>query len=303
MSAVLSGELSRPFPSVAGLSSLGAYLSLAKPRVVSLVLFTALVACFAAAGGTPSWATVGVLVLSGSLAAGGVAALNHYYDRDLDARMSRTRRRPLPSGAIANPRRVLAGGLAAVAAGLALAASASLTLALFELVGALVYAAVYTLWLKRRSALNVVIGGAAGSAAVLGGWGAAEPGLGLAPWLLAGLVFLWTPAHFWALAVARRDDYQRAGVPMLPVVVGPRRAARWVAIHVLGTLILSLWYGAAAQAGVTYFAAALASGGAFLLASARLLWRPAPGPAWATFKLSGVYLGLVFLGLFVDVIG
>lgn len=288
--------------SASGARSLGVYLSLAKPRVVSLVLFTAVATTFAAARGVPPWTTVLALLTSGGLVAGGVAALNHYLDRDIDARMERTSNRPLASGTIQRPTLVAMGGMAAVLTGLAVAALTSQALAWSESAGAFTYVAVYTLWLKRRSVLGVVIGGATGSAAVLGGWAAVDPALGLAPWLLAAFVFLWTPPHFWSLGIARLSEYRRAGVPTLPVVAGPRCAARWSAVHILATVAASLWFGAAAHLGTVYFSVALLAGLIFLMSGLQLLVRPVPRVAWRTFKLSGAYLGLVFLGLLVDVL-
>ncbi|MBI3964224.1 MAG: protoheme IX farnesyltransferase [Chloroflexi bacterium] len=278
------------------------YLALLKPRVVLLVLFTAAVACVDAARGAPSGAVIAGLLISGALSAGGVAALNHYVDRDIDGRMARTRRRPLVAGRIERPGLVLAGGVGLTAAGLALAAWVSPLLASFELVGAFTYGVVYTMWLKRRTSLNVVVGGAAGSAAVLGGWAAAQPSLGLAPWLLAAVVFLWTPAHFWSLALARTDDYARAGVPMLSVVAGPRTTARWVVVHILGSLAATAWFGVVDGRGPIYLATASVAGLWFLAVGLRVLRRPDAAASWRAFKVSGAYLGLVFLGLLVDVL-
>ncbi len=282
--------------------SLGVYLSLAKPRVVALVLFTALASTFAAARGVPPLATVLALLTSGGLVAGGVAALNHYFDRDIDARMARTRHRPLVSGMVRRPGLAALSGTVAVLVGLAVAVGSSQAMAWSEGVGAFTYVAIYTWWLKRRSVLGVVIGGATGSAAILGGWAAVDPALGLAPWLLATLVFLWTPPHFWSLGIARRDEYLGAGVPTLPVVAGPRCAAGWSLIHITGTVAVSLWLGVAAQLGAIYFGAAFLAGLAFLMSGVRLLITPLPVVAWGTFKLSGEYLGLLFLALIVDVL-
>jgi protoheme IX farnesyltransferase len=219
----------------AGLAA--AYAGLVKPRIVGLVLFTAVGACVVAAAGSPDLATLGLLLASGFLSAGGSAALNHYFDRDIDARMLRTRRRPLAQGLICHPRCILVGGTAMVLAGVGVALLANPALALFLGAGAFVYVVVYTRWLKRRTWLNIVIGGLAGSFAVLGGWAAVDPALGLAPRLLAGIVFFWTPAHFWSFALVRAEDYQRAGVPMLPSLVGPVAASRWVFAHMLATVV------------------------------------------------------------------
>lgn len=279
---------------------LRAALSLVKPRIVALVVFTAAVAGVAAAGGAPPVDTLVRLVISGSLAAGGAAALNHYLDRDLDARMERTRRRPLVTGQIRRPGLVLLGGLAMVAVGVALGSTIGPIVGGAELFGAFIYAGLYSLWLKRRTPLNIVIGGAAGSAAVVGGWAAVEPGLGLVPWVLAGLVFVWTPAHFWSLALARRAEYCRARVPMLPVVAGPRATAWWTLIHVAATVLLSLWLGLAGPFGAVYDAVAVTAGLGFLAAGLALVRRPDASSGWRVFKCSGPYLGLIFLGILVD---
>jgi protoheme IX farnesyltransferase len=282
----------------AGLAA--AYAGLVKPRIVGLVLFTAVGACVVAAAGSPDLATLGLLLASGFLSAGGSAALNHYFDRDIDARMLRTRRRPLAQGLICHPRCILVGGTAMVLAGVGVALLANPALALFLGAGAFVYVVVYTRWLKRRTWLNIVIGGLAGSFAVLGGWAAVDPALGLAPWLLAGIVFFWTPAHFWSFALVRAEDYQRAGVPMLPSLVGPVAASRWVFAHMLATVALSLWAAQEAGLGPLYLGLAVAAGGWFLAGGVELLRRPVPVVGWRVFKGSGVYLGLIFAGLLVD---
>jgi protoheme IX farnesyltransferase len=279
---------------------LRACLTLAKPRIVSLVVFTAIVAAVAAAGGAPPAGTLLLLAVGGVLAAGGAAAINHYVDRDIDARMERTRCRPLVTGQFRRPRLVPFVGAAMIGAGTALATTINPAVGAWTLAGALVYAGVYTLWLKRRTALNIVIGGFAGSAAVLGGWAAVDPGLGLVPWLLAGLVFTWTPAHFWSLVLARRADYERAGVPMLPVRVAPRVSAQWTALHILATVGLSLWLGMAAPFGAVYWGTAAVAGLGFGAAGLALLRRPDAAVGWRVFKWSGPYLGAIFVGVLAD---
>ena len=291
-------DLSRPGSATVAL--VRACLALVKPKIVSLVLFTSVVACVVAAHGRPGWPILGLLVLSGLLSAGGAAALNHYFDRDIDARMERTRSRPLPGGQIARPGLVLVAGASMIGAGCLLATALTLTTALCELIGALVYVVVYTCWLKRQTPLNIVIGGAAGSAAVVGGWAATGLDLGMAAWLLAGVVFFWTPAHFWSFAIARSADYERAGVPMLPAVVGDRSAAWWVAVHVLATVALAFGVGLASSGGAIYFGLSLAAGLGFLVQAVRLVRCPSPAIGWSVFKSSGEYLGLVFLALLLD---
>ena len=277
-----------------------AYISLTKPRVVGLVLFTAVATAFAAAGGVPPWSTLMLLLLTGFLASGGAAALNQYFDRDLDSRMRRTSGRPLVTGQIGRPEVVLVAGTGMIATGILLAAAFNPMLAAFLLSGAVVYVGVYTLWLKRQSPLNIVIGGLAGSSAVLGGWVAVAPSLGTTPVLLALLVFFWTPAHFWSLAIVRSTDYRHSGVPMLPVVVRSRMTNRWILVHVLWTVGLSLWLQPVASFGVLYISVALGAGIVFLWMGIRLLRRPGLAVAWPLFKFSGVYLGLLFLAVLID---
>ncbi|MBI4213376.1 MAG: protoheme IX farnesyltransferase [Chloroflexi bacterium] len=280
--------------------TLFAFLSLSKPRIVSLVVFTAVVACFAAAGGTPPLGTVLVLTASGLLATGGAAMLNQYLDRDIDALMQRTRRRALVTGQVPSRGWVPVVGVALVASGVVGAAALNLVVSAFVAAGAGIYVVVYTLWLKRRTWLNIVVGGAAGSAAVLGGWAAVDPGLGPSPWLMAALVFFWTPAHFWSLAVARSDDYRRAGVPMLPVVVGPARAASWAVGHIFLTVATSLALGFVAGWGAVYSLGAILAGARFSALGMAFLRRPSPDSGWAVFKFSGPYLGIVFVAVLVD---
>ncbi len=282
------------------LSIVLAYLSLTKPRVVGLVLFTAVATSFAAAEGVPPWSALVLLLTSGFLASGGAAALNQYLERDIDGGMRRTSKRPLVTGQISHPEAVLIAGTGMIATGIVLAAAFNTMLAAFQLSGAFVYVGVYTLWLKRRSVLNIVIGGLAGSFAVLGGWVAVTPSLDITPVLLALLVFLWTPAHFWSLAVVRSADYRQSGVPMLPVVVRPKIANRWILVHVLWTVGLSMWLQPIGSFGVLYLSIALGAGVVFLWMGVRLLRRPGPAVAWSLFKFSGAYLGLLFLAVLID---
>ncbi len=285
-----------------GLGRIVTYAPLIKPRIISLVVFTAVVACFLAARGRPAVETLLLLILSGGLSSGGAAALNHYVDRDIDPHMARTRRRPLPMGQIRRPGLVLLAGLTFILVGLVLAATVNLALALWELTGAFVYVVVYTVWLKRRTPMNIVIGGFAGSAAVLGGWAAVDPALGIVPWLLAGVVFLWTPAHFWSLAIVRRDDYDRVHVPMLPVSLTADQAAWSVLIHVIATVTTSALVGAAAHLGPLYLATAAFAGFIFLRAGIALVRQPGQDTGWRAFKLSGPYLGLIFVGILLDTV-
>ncbi|MBI3976777.1 MAG: protoheme IX farnesyltransferase [Chloroflexi bacterium] len=270
------------------------YLILCKLRVVGLVLFTGLVA-LAVAGGAPLWRAA-LFAVGGTLAAAGAAALNHWLDRDVDARMERTRRRPLPTGRLAAAV-ALRFGISLLLAGTALLVPLGWEVVRWSLVGALIYVGVYTLGLKRRNRWNVVIGGLTGSCAVLGGWQAGGAALSPTAWALAAVVFLWTPAHFWGLAIRRRDDYARAGIPMLPVIAGVPTAARSIAVAAALTVVASLIPIFTGDLGAVYGAVAVVAGAGFLMASLRVARRPEPAVAWTAYKLSGLYLLVLFLAM------
>ncbi|MCC6188373.1 MAG: protoheme IX farnesyltransferase [Anaerolineales bacterium] len=278
----------------------GLLVALFKVRVVGLVAFTAVTAMVVAADGVPSAFRLGWLALAGTLAGAGAGALNHYLDRDVDAVMIRTRGRPLPAGQI-RPPVALAIGLVLVLAGTGLAAGLGLGVGLYVGMAWVTYVLAYTRWLKRRTPWNVVIGGWTGSCAVLAGWEAAGGGLSLTAWALAGVVFLWTPAHFWAFAIARADDYRRAGIPMLPVVAGAARAAQAIVIGALLSLGISLLPGVVAATGWAYLAPAFLAGAAFVAGSLWLWREPSQARAWVVYKVSNAYLLFVFVGVLADV--
>ena len=275
-------------------------LSVFKLRIGVAIMLCTLAGAAAAPGpgiGPGALAVLALAVLASSCAAG---AFNQYAERDLDARMSRTRSRPFVTGRYSDawfwPAGIVALLLAAVAAA-ALAANA--LAALFVFLGAFTYGVVYTLWLKRRTWLNIVIGGLAGSFAVLAGAAAVDPGLAPAPVILAVVLFLWTPPHFWSLAFAFGEDYRRAGVPMLPVVVGERTAARVILAHTVVLVAVSLlpfFFGM----GWLYLAGAVAGGAVFLRGSVRLVRRPGRAGAMANFHASLAQLGLLLLGTLAD---
>ena len=247
--------------------------------------------------GPGALAVLALAVLLSSCAAG---AFNQYAERDLDARMARTRSRPFVTGRYSGawywPAGIAALLLAAVAAA---ALAANVLAALFVFLGAFTYGVVYTLWLKRRTWLNIVIGGLAGSFAVLAGASAVDPGLAPAPVILAVVLFLWTPPHFWSLAFAFGEDYRRAGVPMLPVVVGERTAARVILAHTVALVAVSL-LPAAFGMGWLYVAGAAAGGALFLRGSLRLAREPGRRNAMANFHASLAQLGLLLLGALAD---
>ena len=290
-------ELDRPGP---GTSLWKAVAVLFKVRVVLLLLFAAVGGAFVAAGGWPGMGTLAMLLITGGLAAGGASAINQYLEQELDARMERTRRRPLAARALSRTGWVpYAGALMILLPSLAVLPF-NPALAFFLLVGAAIYIGVYTVWLKPRTPLNIVIGGAAGSAAVLSGSAAVgnwnEPGAVV----LALLVFLWTPTHFWSLAIAYRDDYARGGFPMLPVHTTPRAAAWWVFLHASGAVLAAVVLVAHPALGWLYFAPVGLASMVLLTLSARLIAETGKKQALMLFHASNMYLGIVMLMLCVN---
>jgi protoheme IX farnesyltransferase len=259
-----------------------------------LLLITTVPAMVLAARGLPSpWLVLATLA-GGSLAAGSANAINMYLDRDIDEVMVRTRHRPLPAHAI-SPERALDFGFLLGAISFVLLGSAVNLLAATLATAAIVfYVVVYTMWLKRSTAQNIVIGGAAGAAPVLVGWAAVTGTLAAPAWVLFAIVFVWTPPHFWALAMRFRGDYAAAGVPMLPVVKGDDVTRRQIFAYSLLLFAVSLVLAPVAGMGPIYLGAALLLGGAFAY-RALALWRhPTPARAWGVFRFSMLYLATLF---------
>lgn len=280
--------------------TLKGYVELCKLRIGFTIALTAMVG-YAAVAETVSAAQLGLLALAMLLGSASSSIFNHFYDRDIDRLMTRTARRPLASGAMANPYGALALAGALLVAGLSLAGGAfNWAVAAHLFLGAFVYGIVYTVWLKRRTWLNIVIGGAAGSFAVLAGAAAVDPTIWLLPTLMAITLFLWTPSHFWALAILLKDDYARAGVPMLPVLVGERRCARWImanSVLLVGSAALPWLMG---ELGLLYGLVSAAFGAHFLWLSWKLLKSPDRAMARRTFFGSMQYLMGVFLAVVLD---
>jgi len=242
------------------MSVLRDYLSLLKLRVVVLLDATAVGVMFPAAHGHPRVATVLAVLVGGTLAAGGAHAINCWFDRDIDAEMNRTRRRPLPNGRIP-PWHALALGVALVALSFAvLWAGGNLLAASLALAGALIYVFVYTMWLKRSTPQNIVIGGSAGAVPPLVGWAAATGHLDITALSLFAVIFFWTPPHFWALAQMIKTDYARANIPMLPVVAGEQSAKRQTVVYAALTVLVSLVPFFTGSAGSVYLAGAIVLG-------------------------------------------
>ncbi len=276
------------------------YVALTKPRIISLLLLTALGGMFLGARGVPEWQLVLVVLVGGALAAGGANALNHYADRDIDSLMRRTRARPVARGAV-RPANALAFGIAlnVVAFGL-LWAGANLLCALLTLSATLFYVLIYTKALKRSTPQNIVIGGAAGAIPPMVGWAAVTGYLGLPALYLFAIIFFWTPPHFWALALLLKDDYADAGVPMLPVVAGVDQTKRSIFLYTLLVAALTSMFFVTGEPGWFYFVSSAALGAGFIFYAWRLWRRPGIEGAKPLYLYSLAYLALLFAAMMVD---
>jgi heme o synthase len=271
------------------------YLSLTKPRIVELLLITTVPAMLVAAGGWPGAGLLLATVVAGALVSGSAHATNMVLDRDIDGAMRRTAHRPVPSGRI-SPRAasVFAAVLFLTGTMLMLMMAGWLAAALTAAAWAW-YVGIYTIWLKRRSVHNIVIGGVAGAAPPMIGWAAVTGSVAPAALVLFAVVVLWTPTHFWALAVGTGTDYARANVPMLPVVRGPKVAARHGAGYAIATVVASLALPLTGVGGVGFVLVAGALGAVFITRSVRLIAQPDPKAAWKVFHTSNAYLATLFV--------
>jgi protoheme IX farnesyltransferase len=274
------------------------YITLTKPKVQLLLLLTTVTTMYVA--GDPSAGLVALTVIGGSLSAGGAAAVNHYWDRDIDAQMARTATRPVPSGRV-RPRSALVYGLVlATLSFLLLATTVNLLSACLALSGFLGYVFVYTIWLKRSTPQNIVIGGAAGAVPPLVGWAAVTGGLDPTALYLFAIVFYWTPPHFWALSLLMKDEYARVGVPMMPVVHGETETRRQIVLYTVLLTVLTLLPVVFGFFGAIYACAAVLLGGVFLALAARLQRRADRRSALRTYLYSLAYLALLFLAMVAD---
>lgn len=278
----------------------GAYVALTKPRIIELLLVTTLPTMFVAARGLPSISLMAATLVGGTMAAGGANAINMYVDRDIDAVMHRTSRRPLVTGAV-TPRSALTFALALEAvAFVELWLAVNLLAACLAVSATLFYVFVYTLWLKRTSKQNVVIGGAAGAVPVLVGWAAVRGDLSLAPVVLFALIFVWTPPHTWALAIRYRDDYRSVNVPMMPVVESFGRVSSLILAYSLLVWGVSLGFGWAASMGALYWVAAIVLGAVFVGFAIGLCRERTEARAMRLFHWSITYVTLLFAAMAVD---
>ncbi len=297
MGAINTSIGSRPLSLRATLS---AYISLTKPRIIVELLITTVPAMVLAEQGWPSWWLVMATVLGGTLAAGGANAINCYLDRDIDAIMHRTQGRPLPLGKM-EPASALAFALTLeVVAFVLLLATSNLLAATLAISATAFYVFVYTMWLKRTSKQNIVIGGAAGAMPPLVGWAAVTGDVGLPAIVLFAIVFFWTPPHFWALSIKYRDDYARARVPMLPVVATLAETKTQIFWYAVALVPVSLLLSATGSVSWIYLASAVVLGSGFVWQTWRLRSDDGPGAAMGVFKWSIYYLALLFVSVAAD---
>jgi protoheme IX farnesyltransferase len=274
------------------------YVTLTKPRVQLLLLLTTVTTMYVA--GDPSVALVLITCLGGSLSAGGAAAVNHYYDRDIDAQMARTATRPVPSGRV-RPGAALAYGIALQGISFAvLALAVNVLSAVLALCGFLGYVFVYTMWLKRSTPQNIVIGGAAGAVPPLVGWAAVTGSVAPAAWYLFAIVFYWTPPHFWALSLLMKEEYARVGVPMMPVVRGEAETRRQILLYTGLLVVLTLLPVVFGFFGAIYAVVAAGLGGAFAFHAIRLYRRADRASALRTYLFSLAYLAVLFGAMVAD---
>jgi len=276
------------------------YLELTKPRVVALITFTAVVGTLLASPGAPPlealvWGNLGI-----ALAAACAATLNHVLDRRIDAQMARTRARPLPSGQLSERQALVFAAVLGVSAMAILAFLVNLLTAVLTFLSLIGYAVVYTVWLKRATSQNIVIGGAAGAAPPVLGWAAVSNGIDPNALLLFLIIFVWTPPHFWALAIARRDEYARAGIPMLPVTHGLAYTRLQVLLYTVLLTVVTLMPFLTRMSGLAYLAAALALNAGFLYYALALKISAREELPMRVFRFSVTYLMWLFAALLVD---
>jgi protoheme IX farnesyltransferase len=276
-------------------SRLGAYVALTKPRIIELLLVTTLPTMIVAERGLPPISLIAATLLGGTLAAGGANAINMFVDRDIDKLMHRTERRPLVTGAVSPRNALLFAVLLEVVAFVELWTCVNLLSAVLAISATLFYVFVYTVWLKRTSSQNIVIGGAAGAVPVLVGWAAVTGSLAWTPIVMFAVIFVWTPPHFWSLAFKYKDDYAAASVPMLPVVATFRRTAIEIFVYTVLLVGVSLLLGSVARLGVVYVVAASVLGAVFVVMALRLWHLKTAKAAIRLFSYSITYLTLLFV--------
>jgi protoheme IX farnesyltransferase len=278
----------------------GAYFALTKPRIIELLLITTVPSMIVAERGMPSLSLILLTLFGGALGAGGANAINCYVDRDIDQVMTRTKRRPLPQHKVAPRNAVVFGSVLGVLSFLLLWSTVNLLAAWLTIAALLFYVFVYTIGMKRSTPQNIVIGGAAGAAPAVVGWAAVTGTVELPALALFGIIFYWTPPHFWALAMRYEKEYAAAGVPMMPVVYGREETSKHILLYSFLLLALCLAFYSLAQMGLIYLTALVILNGIFIWHAVKLFRKPQPRVAWGLFRFSIYYLGLLFIAMAAD---
>lgn len=279
-------------------------MEISKPRIVVLLVITAVTSMYAASKlveGAPQldyWAYLHIII-AGSLASAGSSALNHYYDKDIDPKMIRTSKRPIPSGRMAASHVLIYGLVVSCISVIYGFFALNAVSAFFIALGIFSYVVIYTVWLKRLNTSNIVIGGIAGSAAAWAGWAAATGSMDLLGFLVGFLVFVWTPSHFWCLAMKIKDEYAQAKVPMLPVVIGMQKTSKYILVNTIILLPYSLMLYAFGM-GIVYTVIAAISGGLMLAYHYKLTKTPTSEFAWKAYKVTAPYLTIIFVAVALD---
>ncbi|MGZ6389503.1 MAG: heme o synthase, partial [Ktedonobacterales bacterium] len=281
-------------------STLSAYVNLMKPHVTVLLLGTTLAAMVVAQRGMPGWGLTLATLLGGAMAAGSANAINCYWDRDIDQIMSRTKKRALPARRVPETHALLFGLLLGAGSFVILFRFVNLLSALLSVGAILFYVLVYTMWLKRTTPQNIVIGGAAGAVPVLVGWAAVTNSVGIPALWMFLVIFLWTPPHFWALSLLLKQDYARANVPMMPVVLGERETYRQIVLYTLLLLAASLMLFATRYMGSFYLVSATLLGLGLLVLAVQVGWKKTLKSARTMFWFSNYYLALIFAAMVID---
>jgi protoheme IX farnesyltransferase len=281
-------------------------MEISKPRIVVLLVITAVTSMYAASKLVPGAPELELshylhIIIAGALASAGSSALNHYYDKDIDPKMTRTSTRPIPSGRMAASHVFVYGLVVSCVSVIYGYFALNVVTAFFIAVGIFSYVIIYTVWLKRRNSSNIVIGGIAGSAAAWAGWAAATGSMDLLGFLVGFLVFVWTPSHFWCLAMKIKDEYAQAEIPMLPVVIGMQKTSKFI----LGNTIILIPYSLVLSfipdgMGVVYTVIALISGGMMLVYHYKLTKNPTSEFAWKAYKVTAPYLTIIFVAVALD---
>jgi len=277
-------------------------IEVSKPRIIVLLVITAVTSMYAASKLVgPELDNIGLLhiIVAGALASAGSSALNHYYDRDIDPKMTRTSQRPIPSGRISATSVLIYGLVVSCVSVIYGYFALNIISAFFIALGIFSYVIIYTVWLKRLNSSNIVIGGIAGSAAAWAGWSAATGSLDLLGFLIGFLVFVWTPSHFWCLAMKIKDEYAQAEVPMLPVIIGMQKTSKFILANTLILLPYSLMISAFGM-GLVYTVIAIISGGLMLAYHYRLTKNPTSEFAWKAYKVTAPYLTIIFVAVALD---